>query len=29
VSVAEAQQLWLAAERQIATVHHGIALHTA
>jgi antagonist of KipI len=29
VSVAEAQQLWLAAERRIATVKHGIALHSA
>jgi antagonist of KipI len=28
-SVAEAQELWLAAERQFATVKQGIALHTA
>jgi len=29
ITVAEAQQLWLAAERQIATVRHGIAAHAA
>jgi len=29
VAVAEAQELWLAAERQLATVKHGIAAHTA
>jgi len=28
VSLAEAQELWLAAERQFATVKQGIALHT-
>ena len=29
ISVAQAQALWLAAERQFATVKQGIALHTA
>ena len=29
VAVAEAQELWLAAGRQFATVKQGIALHTA
>jgi antagonist of KipI len=29
VSIAEAQELWLAAERLAATVKQGIALHTA
>jgi len=29
VSIAEAQELWLAAERLVATVKQGIALHTA